>query len=91
MRVETLIKTAKRKNAEGMFLTPYAAPSIGAFVETNRQDSRFAGVAPEGRGTGMYRVSNPQGRGRDAARFARGKEAPSENPRQKRQICPEQI
>ncbi len=40
---------------------PYAAPSTGGFERTNRQDSRFACAAPEGRGTWMYRVSSPLG------------------------------
>jgi hypothetical protein len=41
--------------------------------------------------TGAFAEIGPQGSGRDAARFRRGWEAPSENPRQKRQICLEQI
>jgi hypothetical protein len=59
-----------------MVLLPYAAPSTGAFGETNRQDSRFACVAPEGRDTRTYRVSSPRwGRAWDAARRQREKES----------------
>jgi hypothetical protein len=50
---------------------PFAAPSTAAFAETNRQDSRFACIAPKGRGTGMCRVSSPKGRFRDEARCQR--------------------
>jgi hypothetical protein len=38
---------------------PLMPPRTGAFEQTNRQDSRFVCVAPEGRGTWMYRVSSP--------------------------------
>jgi hypothetical protein len=60
---------------------PFAAPSTAAFGETNRQDSRFACIAPKGRGTGMCRVSSPKGRCMDAARCQRAKDGPSGNPR----------
>ncbi len=50
---------------------PFAAPSTAAFAETNRQDSRFACIAPKGRGTGMCRVSSPKGRFMEEARCQR--------------------
>jgi hypothetical protein len=54
---------------------PFAAPSTAAFAETNRQDSRFACIAPKGRGIGMCRVSSPKGRCMDAARCQRDRKS----------------
>jgi len=58
----------------GRFI-PFAAPSTGAFGGANRQDSRFACIAPKGRDTGMCRVSSPKGRFRDEARCRRDRKS----------------
>jgi hypothetical protein len=45
-----------------------ANPFLTDLCRTNRQDSRFARAAPEGCGTGMYRM-NPEARDGNAYTF----------------------